>query len=432
MRRFVALAALGLSPQPALVAQEAQAPSQSETLRVFLDCQTFYCDFDHFRREIVFVDWMRNRQDADVHILGTGQPTGGGGREFTFTFIGLRQFVGRRDTLRYTSRNTDTESEIRDRHVRMVKLGLVRYAVATPAAGLLNVTYSSPTTLQPATPASDPWDLWTFRVGFGGNLFGEQQQRFLSYNGSLSANRTAANVKWNFRVFGSFNRSEQELTTGTFVSTSRNITATQSVTWSLSPRWSAGMRAGQASSTFLNQDGSFRGGPAIEYNVYSYDESTRRQLTFRYLTELASFNYEQETVFGRTAETRPLHQLDVGLQVLQPWGQIHASANALQYLHDLSKHRLMLSGFLSFRVVRGLTFDVGGNLARIKDQLYLPGAGLSDEQILIRLRQLQTSFRYSTFMQFGFQFGSVFANIVNPRMRGIDQLESSFSRCICF
>ncbi|MBI2403391.1 MAG: hypothetical protein HYV20_11800, partial [Gemmatimonadetes bacterium] len=96
----------------------ARAPGQQqatlEALNVFLDCQTFHCDFDHFRREISFVNWVRDRQDAHVHILGTSQQTGGGGREFTFAFIGLRQFADRGDTLRYVSRNTDTQTEIRD------------------------------------------------------------------------------------------------------------------------------------------------------------------------------------------------------------------------------------------------------------------------------------------------------------------------------
>lgn len=85
---FVSAVVLPLVPAT-LSGQETPPAQQTEALRVFLDCQTFFCDFDHFRREIAFVNWMRDRQDAQVHILGTGQGTGGGGREFTFTFIGL-------------------------------------------------------------------------------------------------------------------------------------------------------------------------------------------------------------------------------------------------------------------------------------------------------------------------------------------------------
>ena len=74
------------------------APSK---LRVYLDCN--YCDFDFVRTEVTFVDYVRDRQSAQVHILVTNQPTGGGGTEFTLTFIGLRQFATLSDTLKYNS-----------------------------------------------------------------------------------------------------------------------------------------------------------------------------------------------------------------------------------------------------------------------------------------------------------------------------------------
>lgn len=48
-------------------------------LRVFADCQAYGCDFDYFRTEIPFVDYVRNRQDASIHILVTADGTGGGG-----------------------------------------------------------------------------------------------------------------------------------------------------------------------------------------------------------------------------------------------------------------------------------------------------------------------------------------------------------------
>ncbi len=40
-------------PGTAALGQDANpAQSGEATLEVFLDCQTFFCDFDHFRREI--------------------------------------------------------------------------------------------------------------------------------------------------------------------------------------------------------------------------------------------------------------------------------------------------------------------------------------------------------------------------------------------
>jgi len=46
--------------------------------KVFIDCD--HCDIDYIRTEITFVNYVWDRQEADVHILITTQDTGGGGR----------------------------------------------------------------------------------------------------------------------------------------------------------------------------------------------------------------------------------------------------------------------------------------------------------------------------------------------------------------
>src|SRR5437764_2931023 len=83
----------------------AQAPNHASqgALRVFLDCPVYICDFDFFRSEIASVNWVRDRQEADVQILVTTQETGSGGTEYTLTFIGLERTAGIGDTLRYAA-----------------------------------------------------------------------------------------------------------------------------------------------------------------------------------------------------------------------------------------------------------------------------------------------------------------------------------------
>ena len=70
---FVPLAAILLlvSAAPARAQQQPEAASQQ--LRVFLECGP--CDFDFVRTEIAYVDWMRDRQDADVHVIARGLAT---------------------------------------------------------------------------------------------------------------------------------------------------------------------------------------------------------------------------------------------------------------------------------------------------------------------------------------------------------------------
>jgi len=101
-------------------------------LRVFLDCER--CDFSYIRTEVTFIDYVRNREDADVHVLVTTQETGGGGVQFTLKFIGLGRFQGQDETLTYNSPQTATGDERRQWFAERLRVGLVRYAVDSSIA----------------------------------------------------------------------------------------------------------------------------------------------------------------------------------------------------------------------------------------------------------------------------------------------------------
>lgn len=401
-----------------MCASRGQA-QESEALRVFLDCQTFPCDFNHFRREIGFVNWMRDRQDAQLHILITGQATGGGGREFTFALVGLQQFAGRRDTLRYVSRNTDTEAGIRDGQVRTIQMGLMPYVASTSAAERINISYQAPTTEVPAGPVDDPWDYWVFQTRVGGSVSGESQQEAFSVNGSVSATRVTEQLKFTLRSNGRYSRDEFELdSVTTYINKQKNFNADALLVFSLDDHWSVGTLASARSSTRTNQDLTLEGGPAIEFNVFPYAESTRRQLTMMYSAGVSAFNYEEETVFNQLAEVLPRHRLEMSLEVRQPWGSINGSVEGSQYLHDLERHQVNVFTGISLRLFRGLQLNLFGSAGRIKDQLYLPLGDIPAEEILVRRRQLETDYRYDASLSIGYTFGSKFNNVVNPRMGG--------------
>lgn len=418
-RLTVTLAALWCPAR--LLSQEATLPVG--TIGVFLDCQTFYgCDPDHARREIPYVNWMRDRQDADVHVLVTSQETGGGGQEVTLAFIGLRRIAGMADTLEHLSVNTDTQSEIRDAVTRLLKLGLTRFLARTTLAPRLDLTYRAPDTAEgaaAATAASDPWDFWTFRIRVGGQLRGEQQQNARSFDGSINANRTTEALKLEFASFARRSRESYTLSdSSVYVSTSEQYSADALAVWSLGAHWSAGGTAGANRSTYANQDLSLSAGPAIEYNIFPYDESTRKKLTFMYSIEPVYFNWEEITVTGSLSETRLRHQLQIGTQIQQPWGQVFGSISGVQYFHDPRVHRIDTFAGFTLRVVRGLELNVFCDFSRIKDQFGLPAGGLTDEEILTQRRALETDYRYGVNFSLSYRFGSKFANVVNPRMGG--------------
>ena len=79
---------------------------------------------------------------------------------------------------------------------------------------------------------------------------------------------------------------------------------------------------------------------------------------------------------------------------------------------------MCLRGNLSFRITRGLELDVGASYTRVRDQIFLSGEDLSDEERLLELQTQQTDFEASLDFGLSYQFGSIFNNVVNNRFPG--------------
>jgi hypothetical protein len=156
-------------------------------------------------------------------------------------------------------------------------------------------------------------------------------------------------------------------------------------------------------------------GPAIEYDVFPYSQSTRKQVIFRYSVGVKNLDYDSITVYDKLRETLPDHRLIIAAEATQPWGGIYGSVTASQYLNDLNKNRLDGYAGMNWRIVRGLNlgFDVG--YTKLRDQLNLKRGTASQEEVLLRLRQLATGYYYYGNVNISYTFGSVFQNVVNPR-----------------
>ena len=412
-----------------LIAAIAQNPTdtaraaQDSALRVFLDCPNSFCDFDYYRTEITFVNWVRDRQFAQMHVLVTAQQTGGG-QEYTLAFIGLERFAGAEDTLHYVSHTGDTQDDLRKGLRQVLRLGLVRFAARTPVGPRLEISYSAPPSS--AAQVHDPWNHWVFETRLSSNFFGEHSYKSTYVSVNLSASRITE--AWKFTWSANHNYNQNDFTVPDFDSTTgiqigehvvTNITRSDGsdllMVKSLGPHWSAGAQGSVFSSTFSNQDLTLKFGPAVEFNIFPYSQSTRKLLTLRYNISLASFNYRDTTIFNRLSETRATQSLTVSLDVKQPWGSAGLSLEGSNYLYDFRKNHLQIFGNGSFRLFKGLSFDFFSFVNLIHDQLSIQKAGATEQEVLLRRRQLATSYRYQGFVGLRYTFGSKFANVVNPR-----------------
>jgi hypothetical protein len=421
VRRWLpALVALTAAPAaPAVThAQQSPAPARSaaEALRVFVDCD--FCDFDYLRVETPWVDFVRDRTVADVHLLITRQQTGAGGSLYTIHALGQGAFRGRQDTLAYSTEPAATQDARRSELARNVQLGLVPYVLRTARGRTLRVATPgrAEAARAPTVTTRDPWNAWVFEVESGASLEREQQQSEVSASGELGARRITEALKLGAGVEGNFERSRFTLDDGRIVTNLREsyeggVVAVKS----MGGHWGTGAELLVGSSTFQNTRLAVRVAPAVEYSVWPYAEATRRQLTIQYSVGSSAFRYREETIFGRLSETRPTQALVVGYDVRQPWGSAEVTTEASSFLDDRAQYRLVGDAELRLRIVRGLQLEVGGNAALIRDQLSIVKRDATPEEILLQRRALRTDYRFDTYIGLSYTFGSIFNSVVNPR-----------------
>jgi hypothetical protein len=411
----------GLSLRPGLSTDVRETPPipREQALRVFLDCGGSECDDDFLRSELDFVNHVRDRQGAQVLVQIVPQETGGGGTEYTVSFIGQREFKGADDSLRYVTQAEESVDRARQGLADALKRGLVRYVNHTPFAEQIGISYSPPAGSRNPSIAHDPWNFWSFSTSLNGSVNGEASFTYTSLNGSFSANRTTEASKFIASVQGRYNENRVDLSDSSTVTTiSRDYSADLFIVRSLGRHLALGLEGTLISSTFLNQRRTLRLAPALEYNFFPYSEATRRQFTLQYTVGANAFEYNEETVFGKTTERLLDQKLLATLSLIRPWGSISTSVEGAHYLQDLDQRHVVAVGNVNLNLAAGFSLLLMGGWEQVKDQLYLSRTGVTDQEILLHQRQLATSSRYWSTVGFSFTFGSPFANVVNPRFGG--------------
>jgi hypothetical protein len=421
MRRLLALgglaALLALAAPSGAAAQGDGSRPQDAAVRVFVDCG--FCDFDHLRREVGFVDYMRDFRDAQIHILVTRQSTAAGGRRHVLEFIGREAMVGRSDTLYFVSRQDDAGDIIRNGLAHTIKLGLVPYLTAAGQGDRLRIAVADAGRErrgEAARPAADPWNLWVFRVRANASFNGEQRRRLQNLDGSFTAGRTTED--WKLRFFVNGRQNSSRIDTGTRIASAAThyVGGNARLVRSVTDHLSMGGQLASHTSTFGNVGLQRRIAPAMEYSFFPYNESTRRQVTVLYTLGAVDVRYEEETIFNKIHEQLFNESLEVAVDFRQPWGSASTSIEGSHYFHDMTKFRLDLRTSGDLRVVKGLSLNFSARTSLIRDQLHLPKKGATEEEILLRQRSLGTSYDYGASLGFAYTFGSIFNNVVNTRM----------------
>ena len=412
---FAALIVLSLS-QTSPSAQDPAASQQQATqqLRVFLDCGN--CFSDYLRTEVTFVDYVRDRAEADVHVLITDTQTGSGGREYTGAFIGLGKYESRQHTIKAVTTTSDSEDVIRRQLANMLRLGLLNFVSHEGVPQRLEMEVDLGTEDRRPAVAGDRWNNWVFSLRGQASMDAEESSRQTQLSGSISADRITPDWKITFGAEIDHERERFDIDEDDpFEVERRERDFNWLVVKGLGEHWSIGARGDIESSTFENVKLGISASPAIEYNFFPYSAYTRRQLRILYSVGPRMVDYYEETLFEKTEETHVVHDLSGTFEQRERWGTLEARLEWSQYLHDVSFYRLEGNGEISWRLARGISLSADVNASRIRDQLSLPRRGATPEEILREVRELRSGYEFRLSVGVTYTFGSIFSSVVNPR-----------------
>lgn len=388
---------------------------RSLAVKIFIDCNR--CDVDYLRREIPYVNFVRDRQEADVHVLMTQQTTGSGGREYLINLIGNGFFEGVDDQVSYISMPNETSDLTRQGYTRMMGIGLMRYVGQTPLAQQIDIRYGLNGKRFTAADlmVEDRWKSWVFDYDFSGKFDGQASYSSLQLENDLSIEKITPDWKIEFATgyderLGLYQLEDTLIRSKRTSASFRNL-----LVKSIGDHWSVGSRASISSSSYSNNRFSWSVYPAIEYNYFPYYESSRKQFRIQYRIGYGYTYYRDTTIYDKIEEGLFGQQLALAIEFRQPWGSISSSLQGSTVLPDVSKYSIRMWSGIYLRIFKGLSLSMRGSAAYIQDQLSLPKADATPEEILLKQRQLATQFDYSINIGFSYTFGSIYNNVVNPR-----------------
>jgi hypothetical protein len=407
MKRFLVVFLILLPAS--LFSQEINTESDTlrkDALKVFMEAT------DYIKKEIPYVNYVRDIKEADVYIISTYQFSGSGGIVYTYYLVGQNKFLSMKDTLSVAMAPDDTDDMIRSKQVKTLKMGLMRYVAKTPLARYMNISFSQP---MKETVSSDKWNSWVFNASLNAYMSGQSSYSNSYLFGNISANRVTEKMKFESSIGLDFQRDVTEYGDTTYESSILDKSAYLSYVKSVNQHWSSGGDFSIQTSTYANYDLSLKLAPGIEYDVFPYSESTRRMLTFRYKIGVELNNYTEETIRFKTKEGVGFHQLAGSLKLVQKWGSLRARLSWNNYFFDWSYYRINFNTDASIRIFKGLNFNVYGSVSKVNDQISLPSEGASLEDVLLRRKMQATQYQFYTSFGFSYTFGSIFNNVVNPR-----------------
>ena len=389
----------------------ASQNGKSNTLSVYIDSYS-YIDINYIKSKIDFVNYVLDAGSADIYILITNESTASGGSEYTLKFKGQKKSKGINFTLTFKSISTDTNKIIREKIVKMLINGIYPYIMGTSMAKNFTLKYNK---TEEKKAVIDPWKKWMFTVSMGGYSSGQESTQNFSFHTSFNISKITKMNKFGLEVFVNEDISYYKYLDTTYES--KNISKSLYIKYikGVNDHISLGFFGGANNSLYSNLKLKTYLKAGMEYNIIPYSQFSKGEFAIQYGISPQYYQYYELTFYNKMKEMLYKESLSVSLELTKIWGNINFSVFGSNFLHDITKNQMGLMGSISLKVFKRLNFNFSGNYSFIHDQLSLPKEGATEEEVLLRKRELETSYNYFFYFGISYTFGSIYNNIVNTR-----------------
>lgn len=394
--------------------QDSVTVGRGSALNIYLDCSD--CDLEYFKTNFTAVNYVNDSQDADVHILVSSLPTGSGGVEYNIRLLGLEQYKFMTDTVLAIMPEHYTYDETRQALLDKIRLGLVPYLLKTPYGERLSLFIDdSPVSAE----LMDPWKNWVFDISGSGSFARQKYAESYSLSGSFYASKITKEIKIESSNYFGFSESKSSYfdsdSLTTYTMSQQDISSRNLFVKSFGNHWGMGGFASFGRSEYSNLNFQMNLGPAVEYNLFSYEEASVRECRILYSLSYEHSAYNSVTIYDKMSDDLFSQNLSINFSYYEIWGTISASAYGSSYLNDMSQFSVGTGAAANLKLCRGLSLSVSGSVGYSQNQRSLRQGTGDPMDVVTGQWQMEEGLSYGINIGLSFRFGSKNNNAVNPR-----------------
>lgn len=386
--------------------------AQKNKLTAFLKCN---CDSRFIQQNTLFLDYVRDQKLADIEVFAFDISNGSGGTQYTFNFTSKESIGSKENSLSVYLDPNLTYNEKRNKLLKIYKLGLSYMLQNTIYQDQIEVNYT-PQEQESKKVQSDPWNNWVFEISGAFDFEDEKSINEKEYRLDFEIDRVTE--MWRVRSDFGFQNSVKSFLgeNESYNSMRERSYFSASLVRSISSHFSTGIFGNFLKDTFLNLDSYLNFSPALEYNIFPYDEVLNREITLAYKLGYSKYDYIEETIYELLNQNLFTQSLTLNLRIRKNWGTLSSYWVTSQFLNGENQHRFTANNYVDLRIMQGLSLRISGRFQLIRDQINLPKGEVSIEDLLLRQRQIATNFQNRISLGLSYTFGSIFNNIVNTRL----------------